>query len=152
MGRASADSQIRFATLAFALEIVFLLAATVSAIGYRGDLLEDSFQPFALIAFTALAMGTRNAAARKLAIPDLTTTVLTLTITGLAADSSFARVSNPRWLRRSGSVLAMFLGAAIGAVVIRYSISSTLALATAISAGGNGALFRSLRHSRSTDK
>lgn len=104
------------------------------------------------IAFTALAMGTRNAAARKLAIPDLTTTVLTLTITGLAADSSFARVSNPSWLRRSGSVLAMFLGAAIGAVVIRYSISSTLALATAISAGGNGALFRSLRHSRSTDK
>jgi uncharacterized membrane protein YoaK (UPF0700 family) len=34
---------------------------------------EHSFQPFALIALTALAMGTRNAAVRKLAIPDLTT-------------------------------------------------------------------------------
>src|SRR5580693_8653698 len=33
-------------------------------IGYRGDLLEDSFQPSALIALTALAMGTRNAVVR----------------------------------------------------------------------------------------
>src|SRR5579864_5269837 len=48
MSRASAYSQIRFATLAFALETAFLLASTLCAIGYRGDLLEDSFQPFAL--------------------------------------------------------------------------------------------------------
>ena len=32
-------------------------------------------------------MGAQNATARKLAVPDLTTTVLTLTITGIAADS-----------------------------------------------------------------
>jgi len=40
-------------------------------------------------------MGTRNAAVRKLAIPDLTTTVLTLTITGIAADSSIANGKQP---------------------------------------------------------
>jgi hypothetical protein len=49
-----------------------------------------TIQP-ATIAFRAIAMGMRNAAVRKLAVPDLTTTVLTLTITGLAADSSLAR-------------------------------------------------------------
>jgi uncharacterized membrane protein YoaK (UPF0700 family) len=59
----------------------FCLLRRCCAIGYRRDLLEHSFQPFALIALTALAMGTRNAAVRKLAIPDLTTAVLTLTIT-----------------------------------------------------------------------
>jgi uncharacterized membrane protein YoaK (UPF0700 family) len=145
MARASADTQTRFAAQAFLLEVVFLFAASLCAIGYRGGLLEHSFRPFALIALTALAMGTRNAAVRKLAIPDLTTTVLTLTITGIGADSSLANGNNPRLARRAGSVMAMFFGAALGAVVIRYSISAALGLATAVSAVCGAALFRSLR-------
>jgi uncharacterized membrane protein YoaK (UPF0700 family) len=145
MARASADSQTRFAAQAFLLEVAFLLAASFCAIGYRANLLEGSFQPFALIALTALAMGTRNAAVRKLAIPDLTTTVLTLTITGIGADSSLANGNNPRLARRLAAVGAMFLGAALGAIVIHYSISAALWLATAISAVCCAALFRSVR-------
>src|SRR5882757_2018284 len=144
MARASADSQIRFAAQAFLLEVAFLFAASFCGIGYRADLL-DSFQPFALIALTALAMGTRNAAVRKLAIPDLTTTVLTLTITGIGADSSLANGNNPRLARRVASVVAMFLGAALGAVILRYSISAALWLGTTISALCTAALFRVLR-------
>jgi uncharacterized membrane protein YoaK (UPF0700 family) len=147
MARASADSQIRFAAQAFLLEVAFLFAASFCGIGYRADFLEHSFQPFALIALTALAMGTRNAAARRLAIPDLTTTVLTLTITGIGADSSLANGNNPRLARRVESVVAMFLGAALGAVVIHYSISAALWLATAISAACSAALFLSVRTS-----
>ena len=41
-----------------------------------------------LIVLLALAMGLQNAVARRLAVPDLTTTVLTLTLTGIGADSS----------------------------------------------------------------
>src|SRR6266699_5354013 len=145
IARASADAQIRFAVQALLLEAVFLFAASFCGIGYRGDLLEHSFQPFALIALTALAMGTRNAAVRKLAIPDLTTTVLTLTITGIGADSSLANGNNPRLARRVEAVVAMFLGAALGAVIIRYSISAALWLGTAISALCSAALFRALR-------
>jgi len=142
---ASDDSRIRFATQAFLLEVVFLSAASFCSIGYRSDLVEHSLQPLVLIAFTGLAMGTRNAAVRKLAIPDMTTTVLTLTVTGIAADSSLAKGNNPRLTRRVASVLAIFLGAALGAVVIRYSISAALALATAASIMCSAALFRSLR-------
>ncbi len=149
MARANADSLIRFAAQAFLLEGAFLFAASFCAIGYRSNLLEDSFQPFALIALTALAMGIRNAAVRKLAIPDLTTTVLTLTLAGIGADSSLAKGNNPRLARRAGSVLAIFLGAALGAVVIRYSISAALALAATISVVSGAALFRSLRTSDS---
>ncbi len=149
MARAGADSQIRFAAQAFVLEVVFLAVASFCSIGYRSDLLKHSFQPFALIALTALAMGTRNAAVRKLAIPDLTTTVLTLTITGIGADSSIANGNNPRLARRVESVVAMFLGAALGAVIIPYSISAALWLGTAISALCSAALFRSLRTSDS---
>jgi uncharacterized membrane protein YoaK (UPF0700 family) len=147
MARSNPDSQIRFAAQAFLLEDVFLFVASLCATGYRGDLLENSFQPFALIALTALAMGTRNAAVRKLAIPDLTTTVLTLTITGIGADSSLANGNNPRLPRRVASVVAMFLGAALGAVIIHYSISAALWLGTAISTLCSAALFRSLRTS-----
>jgi Protein of unknown function (DUF1275) len=92
-------------------------------------------------------MGTRDAAVRKLAIPDLTTTVLTLTITGIGADSSLANGDNPRLARRVELVVAMFLGAALGPVIIRYSISAALWLGTAISALRSAALFRSLRTS-----
>src|SRR6266853_2381363 len=60
MARAGADSQIRFAAQAFLLEVAFLFAASFCGIGYLGNLLEHSFQPFALIALTALAMGTRS--------------------------------------------------------------------------------------------
>jgi uncharacterized membrane protein YoaK (UPF0700 family) len=147
MARAKADSQIRFAAQAFLLELVFLFAASLCAVGYREDLPEHCFQPLLLIALTALAMGARNAAVRKLAIPDLTTTVLTLTITGIGADSSFANGNNPRLARRVVSVVAMFFGAALGAFVIHYSISAALWLATAISAVCSAALFRSVRRS-----
>jgi uncharacterized membrane protein YoaK (UPF0700 family) len=143
MARTSPDAQIRFAAQAFLLEVAFLFAASFCGIGYRADLLEKSFQSFALIGLTALAMGTRNAAVRKLAIPDLTTTVLTLTITGIGADSMLANGNNPRLTRRVASVASMFLGAALGAVVIHYSISATLWLATTISAVCSAALFRS---------
>ena len=40
----------------------------------------------ALAALLAAAMGVQNAVARKLAVPDLTTTVLTMTLTGIGAD------------------------------------------------------------------
>jgi len=137
----------RFAAQAFLLEVAFLFAASFCGTGYRADLLDNSFQPFALIVLTALAMGTRNAAVRKLAIPDLTTTVLTLTITGIGEDASLAKGTNPRLGRRVGSVAAMFLGAALGAVVMHYSISVALWLAAAISAACSAALFRSVRTS-----
>ena len=71
-------------------------------------------------------MGLRNSVVRKLAIPDLTTTVLTLTIAGLAADSSLAGGDNPRWQRRGAAILAIFAGAAAGASMLRYSVAVPL--------------------------
>ena len=148
MARASGDSHLRFAAQAFLLEVVVLAAASLCGIGYNGNAVEpSSVQRLALIALTALAMGTRNAAVRKLAIPDLTTTVLTLTLTGIAADSSLAHGNNVRLARRIGSVLAMFAGAALGAVVIRSSIAAALGLAAALAALSNAALWWSGRAS-----
>jgi uncharacterized membrane protein YoaK (UPF0700 family) len=67
-------------------------------------------------------MGVRNAAVRKLAVPDMTTTVLTLTVTGFASDSSLAGGANPRWKTRLASIVTMFAGAATGALLLRYGV------------------------------
>jgi hypothetical protein len=59
-------------------------------------------------------MGLRNATTRRLAIPDLTSTVRTSTRTGLASESSLAGGSNRRPLRRVAAVVAMLAGALVG--------------------------------------
>ena len=62
-------------------QAVLLLCATLVAAAGRREAL---FVVYGVIVLTALAMGVRNATVRKIALPDLTTTVLTLTRTGLA--------------------------------------------------------------------
>ena len=81
-------SSNRWRITAFGSEALFLLGATLASIGFVSG--PDSTRLYAVIILTALAMGLRNATVRKIGQADLTTTVLTLTITGLAADSSFA--------------------------------------------------------------
>jgi uncharacterized membrane protein YoaK (UPF0700 family) len=73
---------------------------------------------YALIVPLGTAMGIQNATARRLAVPDLTTTVLTLTLTGVAADSRLAGGPGGHPARRLISVGAMFAGALLGAVLV----------------------------------
>lgn len=134
MADTSTRTQLRAASSVFAFETVFLIGAAITAIGYTVVSSPHFLRLYGIIALTAVAMGLRNAAVRKLAVPDLTTTVLTLTITGLAADSSLAHGSNPRWLRRIGAVVAMCGGAALGSIAIRHSVFTALVLAIAASA------------------
>ncbi|WP_042414915.1 YoaK family protein [Streptacidiphilus anmyonensis] len=66
----------------------------------------------ALIALLGCGMGLQNAVVRKLAVPDLTTTVLTLTVTGLASDRPERATA-----RRLLSVAAILAGALTGAAL-----------------------------------
>ena len=71
-----------------------------------------------LITVLGVGMGLQNATARALAVPDLSTTVLTLTITGISADSTRAGGSGSRIGRRLVSVASLFLGGVVGTVLI----------------------------------
>jgi uncharacterized membrane protein YoaK (UPF0700 family) len=73
---------------------------------------------YVIIAILAISMGLQNAAARSIAVPDITTTVVTQTITGLAMDSSLAGGTNVRWRRRVAAVVIMFGGALAGALLV----------------------------------
>ena len=111
-----------------------LLEALLVALGLAASLLVSAQGgQYLIIVALSVAMGLQNATARRLAVPDLTTTVLTLTLTGFAADSALAGGTNPRPGRRTIATASMFLGAAIGALILlRVGASAVLALALAV--------------------
>ena len=90
---------------ALAVQFVFVVAA------YRRWRPRDVTR-FVLIALLAFAMGIQNATARRLAVAELTTTVLTMTLTGIAADSTVAGGAGSKLGRRILAVAAMLLGGA----------------------------------------
>lgn len=93
---------------------------------------------YAVIAVTAFAMGLRNATVRKLGVPALTTTtVVTMTLTGLAGDSPAAGGSGHHSVRRGALVAAMFSGALLGAWLV---LNHGLALPLLVAAGVVGVL------------
>ncbi|MFF1735318.1 YoaK family protein [Streptomyces sp. NPDC058247] len=109
----------------FIMEAVLLAVATAVAFVWPGG------AAYALIAVLAWAMGLRNATVRKLAVPDMTTTVLTMTLTGLASESSLAGGTDPRAGRRIVSVVAMVAGATLGALlVLHHGLGWPLLVAT----------------------
>jgi uncharacterized membrane protein YoaK (UPF0700 family) len=126
-------SQQRWLVIVALVESSLLFVAALVGRGYDSASLVPIVDLYALIALTALAMGVRNATVRRLAVPDLTTTVLTLTLAGLGADSSLAGGSNPRWRRRVASVAAMLAGAVVGGLLmLRGGVVPSLVLAGAI--------------------
>ncbi len=86
---------------------------------------------YPLIVVLGVAMGIQNATARRLAVPDLTTTVLTLTLVGTAADSGLGGGQGSKAGRRFLSVVAMFVGALVGAVFVLH-VAIVLPLVTAL--------------------
>ena len=123
------------------VEMALIGAALITSMAGSGT--ADPTTQYTLIVLLALAMGLQNAAARRLAVPDMTTTVLTLTLTGLAADSPLVGGKNPNSARRLMATLTMFVGAAIGAVLIfQTGVSAALASALALLVFNGAVAFR----------
>jgi uncharacterized membrane protein YoaK (UPF0700 family) len=101
---------------------------------------------YTLIVLLALALGVQNAAAQRLSVPDLTTTVLTRTLTGLASESGVVGGAGSKLGRRIVAIGAMLLGALIGGLfALHVSIAAALGVAFAIVACSALAVHRSSR-------
>jgi uncharacterized membrane protein YoaK (UPF0700 family) len=127
----------RWLATAFAAEAVIL--GLVAVLTGTGVLPFAGPGRFATIAVLAVALGVQNSTVRHLGAPDLTTTVLTLTLTGLTADSSLAGGPGARPHRRLGSVAAMLAGAGAGAGILQWwspaaviAVAATLVAAVAV--------------------
>jgi uncharacterized membrane protein YoaK (UPF0700 family) len=111
------------------VEFLLLLAALLAA-ALAGPHLSGTAKD-GIAALVALAMGLQNAVVRRLKVFDLTTTVLTMTLTGIAAD--FRQRDPFAVLRRLLAVVAMLAGAVVGAVlVLKVSDVAALGFAAAL--------------------
>lgn len=125
----------RWLLLAASVECGLLWLAAVLSLSITPAHITPDFAVLSVIVLTGFAMGLRNATVRQLKVPDLTTTVLTLTITGMASDDAVP-VRAPNLARRLGAVLAIFVGAAVGAVLLLHvGLWAPLALAGLIVIG-----------------
>ncbi len=125
VGRVLRSARGRRLAQVAATEAILCAGAAVVAIAASGTTAR-----YAMTVLLAVAVGGQNATARWLAVPDLTTTVLTLTLTGLAADRPDLSAPGSHAVRRVGAVAAMLTGAVARAVPVLHA-STGWALGTA---------------------
>ncbi len=119
---------LRSASAAQALLIVLAFLLALSASEPLGEATR-----YALTALLAMAMGAQNASAQSLAVPELTTTVLTRTLTSIGSEAGFAAGPGPKLGRRIIAVAAMLLGALAGGLLaLDVSVAAGLAVAACV--------------------
>jgi uncharacterized membrane protein YoaK (UPF0700 family) len=125
------DHRGRLLRAANVVQAALILAALV--LGAVASEPLDRGARYALIVLLALAMGVQNAVALRLAVPELTTTVLTRTLTGLASQSGLVGGPGSQLGRRGIAVAAMLLGALCGGLlVLNASVAAAIAVAAAL--------------------
>lgn len=81
---------------------------------------------------TAAAMGVQAAVARSLAVADVTTVVVTSTLTSLASESLVNGGIKGVWNRRFAAIAIIFAGALVGALLLRFGVAVPLLLAAVL--------------------
>jgi uncharacterized membrane protein YoaK (UPF0700 family) len=141
------DHRGRFVRAVGIVQLLLMAAAVVVAA--LAPTPPDRAVRYLLTALLALAMGIQNAAAQLLAVPDLTTTVLTKTLTGIAAEAALVGGAGAKLGRRAIAVGTMLVGALIGGllalkvslvadVAVAFAVVSAVALAGQIASGASG--------------
>ncbi|MGK3208581.1 YoaK family protein [Amycolatopsis sp. MEPSY49] len=107
-----------------------LLAATAPGVAAIGT--GATATRAVLAASLALAMGVQAATARHLAVKDVTTVVVTSTLTGLAADSRLGAGRRQGTKRRVAAVALLVVGAVAGAALCQVHAEIAVAVAAAV--------------------
>lgn len=118
--------------IARTLAVETALEASAATIAAAATVSANSTAAYTVIAMLALAMGARSATVRRIAVPELNTTVLTMTMTALASELPIFGGSPRGAVRRSSALLSMFAGAVAGALLLRQSVALPIAIAAAL--------------------
>jgi uncharacterized membrane protein YoaK (UPF0700 family) len=101
------------------------LAESVVGVGLLAGLrADDRSVQLTVTAVVAAAMGLQAATARFLAVKDVTTVVVTSTLTGLASDSVLGSNAGGGSVRRLAAVALILAGAAAGAALLRWEVGA----------------------------
>jgi uncharacterized membrane protein YoaK (UPF0700 family) len=126
-----------------AVQLILVTAALILTIA-SGSALSPASRDI-VAAVLAVGTGMQNAVVRRLAVPDMTTTVLTMTLTGIAADIRAGKPS-AAFNRRLLSVTTVLAGAVGGAeLVLHEGPAAALAVATTVLAVVTAAATRATR-------
>ena len=125
------DGEVRhWLGVTLSLEVVMLAALSILAgtgvLDYRDN------TKLLLIAGLAITFGIQNSTARQFGIQELSTTVLTTTISGLGFDSRLAGGAGHREKLRLSVVIAIIAGAGLGATLTRFAVAPVIGLAAAV--------------------
>ena len=113
---------------ALVIQLALFLVALVIALISDGRL--SVLEQLVIVAVGAIALGIQNAVVRHLGVPDMTTTVLTMTLTGIGSDLRKKDLATAT--RRLIAVLAMLIGAGVGAILVLQLGITVAILAVAV--------------------
>ena len=140
-GAAAGGRVLRYAGTAWTSGTTWIFGMVAAVmLGLAAFLFVVGDQPAQAVMITATtlaaaAMGAQAAAARHIAVKDVTTVVVTSTITGLAADSRIGSGKGGGSGRRFLAVVVILLGAAAGAGLLQVGLGWGLLLAGVLIAG-----------------
>jgi uncharacterized membrane protein YoaK (UPF0700 family) len=125
MARRLADRQRRWLGTAMATQAVVLAAVTIVV---------ATSSPNGLVVTVPLAVcfGLQSATVRRVGVADLPTTVLTMTLTNLAAAAVLGGAVWGEQRQRLAAVGCMLAGAAAGALLLRVNMPVVIGLATVL--------------------
>jgi uncharacterized membrane protein YoaK (UPF0700 family) len=98
--------------------VKLVVAAPVLVVAATSGVRSGRSDTYVLLALLAASMGVQNASVRQLAVPDLATNVVTTALTGLLADLPALGWRHPAIGYRLASVVSLFAGAAVGALLV----------------------------------
>ena len=116
--------------IGFAVEWLVIVAATALASVAKPDAHNLAGQ--IVVAMLALAMGIQNAMVRVHGVPDIATNVMTVTFTGIIANSTPAGGTNRNWRRRVTSVGLFIASAAVGGLLLQFGTVWPLVLTSLV--------------------
>lgn len=117
--------------------VTALLAVVALVLGVLGAVLLV-VEPVGRAALTTttttlgVAMGLQAAAARRVAVPDVSTVAVTNTLIGLGSDSSLGVGRPGRRTLQAAVVVLIVLGAVVGALLLRWHVVAGLAAASLV--------------------
>ncbi|NLT07434.1 MAG: DUF1275 domain-containing protein [Solirubrobacterales bacterium] len=117
---------------AMAVEVVLLAGAAVAVAVVEPA--EGEAAAYAVVAVLALAMGLRNTVARQEGNPNFATTVLNLTLTAVSVPAQAGVASRDDLRERGLAIVAILLGALVGALLLRIDPALALGAAAAVAA------------------
>ena len=118
------------ATVLFGAQGLIMLA--LALVLFAGGGVPPAPFDLAITGSLAAMMGLQASVARHIGVKDVTTVVVTSTITGFAADSRFGGGKGQPWFRRLAAIVLILVGAGVGALLLTQGIAWGVALSAVI--------------------